>query len=228
MLWMLFILIAFLAGSIPFGLLIGRMKGIDIRDHGSKNIGATNVGRVLGRRYGWFCFALDVAKGAIPVLLAGAAAGILSMSWHDIPGIPQRDMWLWMTVAIAAVLGHMYSPFVAFKGGKGVATGFGAFAAMAPLTTLPAFGAIVVWYLTLRLTRFVSVSSMAAVVSMPVLYVLVLIVPEGLGLREAVAHGLPVLIVLIAIAALVIFKHRGNISRLRRGEEPKVGRMKRS
>lgn len=224
MAWTLFILIAFVAGSIPFGLFIGRMKGIDIREHGSKNIGATNVGRVLGRPYGALCFVLDAAKGAIPVLLAGQQAALLSMMWRDIQQITQQHMWLWMAVAIAAVLGHMFSPFVRFKGGKGVATGFGAFAAMAPLLTFPAFGAIVVWYATLRFTKYVSVASMTAAASMPVLYVLVLIPPDGREIGAAIAHGSPVLVVLVAVAALLVYKHRTNIVRLTRGEEPKVGR----
>lgn len=224
MTWLLFILIAFIAGSIPFGLFIGWMKGIDIREHGSKNIGATNVGRVLGSSYGALCFVLDVTKGAVPVLLAGQSAGVLSMMWRDIAEITQQEMWQWMAVAIAAVLGHMYSPFVKFRGGKGVATGFGAFAAMAPLLMFPAFGALVVWYAMLRITKYVSVASMTAVVSIPVLYVLVLIPPDGENVGPAIAHGSPVLIVLIAMAALVIYKHRTNLARLRRGEEPKAGR----
>jgi len=224
MLWSFFILMAFIAGSIPFGLLIGRLKGIDIREHGSKNIGATNVVRVLGKPLGALCFVLDVGKGAIPVLAAGANMDILSMRWRDIPTITQSEMLLWMAVAIAAVLGHMYSPFVRFKGGKGVATGFGAFAAMAPLLMFPAFGGLVVWYTVLRITKYVSVASMVAVSSIPVLYLLVLIPPDGRNIAPVLLHGSPVLIVLILLAALVIFKHRTNITRLRRGEEPKVGR----
>lgn len=228
MAWPLFILIAFAAGSIPFGLLIGRMKGVDIREHGSKNIGATNVGRVLGKPYGALCFALDAAKGAGPVLLAGQSAGVLSMMWRDIPQMTQQQMWLWMAVAIAAVLGHMFSPFVKFKGGKGVATGFGAFVAMAPLLTFPAFAALVVWYAMLRITKYVSVASMTAAVSLPVLYVLMLIPPDGQRVGEAIAHGSPVLIVLVTVGVMLIYKHRGNIARLRRGEEPKVGRNSRA
>jgi acyl phosphate:glycerol-3-phosphate acyltransferase len=228
MAWPFFILIAFLAGSIPFGLLIGRMKGIDIREHGSKNIGATNVGRVLGRPYGGLCFVLDAAKGAVPVLLTGYQVGILSMSRRSISEITQQEMWLWMAVAIAAVIGHMYSPFVRFKGGKGVATGFGALAAMAPLLTFPAFGALVVWYATLRVTKYVSVASMTAAASLPVLFVLVMIPPDGQEVGAAIAHGSPVLIVLVVMAGLVIYKHRANIARLRRGEEPKAGRSARS
>jgi acyl phosphate:glycerol-3-phosphate acyltransferase len=228
MAWLIFILMAFAAGSIPFGLLIGRAMGIDIRQHGSKNIGATNVGRVLGKRLGALCFALDVAKGAIPVLAAGYWAELLSMSWRDIPEMTHQQMWLWIAVAVAAMLGHIFSPFVGFKGGKGVATGFGAFAAMAPLLTFPTLSGLVVWYAVLRLTKYVSVASMTAAVSIPVLFVLVLIPPDGRNVGPAIAHGWPILLVLSAVAALVIYKHRGNIARLRKGEEPKVGRGSRT
>jgi glycerol-3-phosphate acyltransferase PlsY len=220
MTWLTCILAAYLSGSIPFGVLIARGRGIDIRAHGSRNIGATNVGRVLGRRFGMLCFVLDVLKGALPVLAAGYLCGVLGRSASS---LSQVQMWLWLAVAVAAVLGHMYSPFIGFRGGKGVATAFGTMAAMWALLTIPALAAIVVWYGVIRLTRYVSVASMLAALSLPLGYLVSLIPNTGSDILTALVHGSPPLIVTTAMAGLVIFKHRGNIARLRRGEEPRIG-----
>ena len=127
----LFIPAAFLCGSIPFGMLIARARGIDIRAHGSGNIGATNVGRVLGRTWGVAVFALDVCKGLAPVLVAGAALGTLG---HI--AAPARDAWLVLATAAAAILGHVFCPWLRFKGGKGVATSLGALAGVFPVLTI--------------------------------------------------------------------------------------------
>jgi glycerol-3-phosphate acyltransferase PlsY len=220
MVWLILIIVAYIAGSIPFGLLIGRMRGIDIRQHGSKNIGATNVGRVLGRKWGMLCFILDAAKGAVPVLVAGAMTGVLGRS---LPETTQAELWLWIGVAAAAVIGHMASVFIGLKGGKGVATAFGALVAMWPLLTIPSLVAIVVWYTALRLTKYVSIASMAAAVSLPIGSALAAVPPDTRNVGEALAHALPLLVVTTALALLVIYRHRGNIARLRRGEEPKHG-----
>jgi len=220
MIWLPLIFAAYLAGSIPFGLIIGRFCGIDIREHGSKNIGATNVGRVLGRKCGGLCFALDVAKGAIPVLVAGGVTGVLGQPLKE---TTQAEMWLWLAVAAAAVVGHMASVFIGFKGGKGVATAFGALGVMWPLLTLPALVALVVWYTALRLTRYVSVASMVAAVSLPIGTALAAVPPDMSNVGEALIHASPLLIVTGVLAVLVVYRHRGNIARLRRGEEPKHG-----
>ena len=220
MFWTLCIVLAYLAGSIPFGLIIGRMRGIDIREHGSRNIGATNVGRVLGRTYGGLCFVLDVAKGAIPVVVAGVIAGVLG---RDAEAVTQVEMWLWLAVAAAAVVGHMASVFIGFRGGKGVATAFGSLAAMWPLLSVPALVAIVVWYLTLQITRYVSLASMVAAVSLPVAAAAMAVWSGGDHAGEALAHRAPLLLVTGALAALVVYRHRGNIARLFSGDEPKKG-----
>ena len=138
--WAAAIPIGFLIGSIPFGFIIGRIKGIDVREHGSGNIGATNVGRVLGRRLGAICFALDLFKGLAPTLGAGLAAGVVGGY-----GIGSADAWWWLAVMVSPVLGHMYSPWIGFRGGKGVATGLGALLGVAPILTGPALGALAVW-----------------------------------------------------------------------------------
>lgn len=222
--WFLCILAAYLCGSIPFGVLIARSRGVDIRAHGSKNIGATNVGRVLGKRFGVLCFALDFLKGAAPVVAAGAINGTLD---RKAEALSAQQMWLWLAVAAAAVLGHMYSVFLRFGGGKGVATGFGAIGGMYSLLTWPALAAIVVWYLVLRTTRYVSLASMAAVLSLPVSYLVSVIPPRAMDQPFAqtwphLLHAYPPLVGTLAIALLVVWKHRGNIARLRRGEEPRI------
>ncbi|MHC4711631.1 MAG: glycerol-3-phosphate acyltransferase [Planctomycetota bacterium] len=152
--WIVCIVGAYLIGSIPFGVLIGRVRGVDILQHGSKNPGATNVARLLGRPLGAVCFVLDMGKGAGPVLVAGSIFNLLGRRPAsldpEVAVLSQTEMWLWLAVACAAIAGHMCSPFLAFRGGKGVATGFGAMVAMWPVLTFPALGAIVVWYGVLR------------------------------------------------------------------------------
>ena len=220
LLWIISILAAYLIGSIPFGLLIGKARGIEIRAHGSENIGATNVGRVLGRKFGVLCFLLDTMKGAIPVLAAGFAGGVINM---EPAALSQGQMWLWLAVAAATVTGHMASIFLGFAGGKGVATGFGAALAMWSLLTFPALGALVVWYAMMRLMRYVSLASMSAAVSLPAWYLVRCIPPSGENILGSIIHASPPLIVTTALALLILWRHRANIARLRRGEEPKVG-----
>lgn len=221
--WPICIIGAYLVGSIPFGVIIGRIRGVDVRDHGSKNIGATNVSRLLGRKYGVLCFLLDVSKGAIPTFVAGVMNGLIN---PDEP-LKQHQMWLWMAVAIAAVLGHMFSIFLKFRGGKGVATGFGSLAAMWSLMTIPAFVALVVWYFTLRMTKYVAVASMLAAVSLPLIYLLTLIPNDGRVIAKNLLDASPPFFVTGVLAVLIVFQHRSNIARLQRGEEPKVAGRKR-
>ena len=223
--WPLCILAAYLIGSIPFGVLIARSKGINIREHGSKNIGATNVGRVLGRKFGILCFVLDFLKGAIPVIAAGMINGTLAKRAE---ALTPQEMWLWMAVAAAAVAGHMFSIFLRFAGGKGVATGFGAIAGMYSLLTWPAVAAIVVWYLVARMTKYVSLASMTAVLTLPVSYLLSVIPPGAMDQPFAqtwqhLLHAYPPFVGTLAIALMVVWKHRTNIGRLRQGTEPKIG-----
>ena len=193
--WWAAIAIAFISGSTPFGVMIARSRGIDILKEGSGNPGATNVGRVLGRRFGIACFLLDACKGAAPVLLSGWLAGLLG---RDAGQMASPAAWGWMAVAVAAILGHCFSPFLRFRGGKGVATGFGAVLAMWPILTIPAIAAFLVWGVVLGLTRFMSLASMIGAIVLPST-VLAMAVGTGDG----------------AV--------RGNIARLRRGEESSVG-----
>lgn len=223
--WLAIIIGGYFVGAIPFGVLIGRARGVNIREHGSKNIGATNVRRVLGKPLGYLCFALDMAKGAGPVLTAGMVFSLFGQTGEP---LPQADMWLWMATACAAVLGHMFSPFLRFGGGKGVATGFGALLAMWPLLTLPALVALVVWCVVVRVTRYVAVASMAAAVSLPVSYVIATLARHATDRPIGESMGIftdasPPLIVTLVLAILIVYKHRANLQRLRRGEEPRAG-----
>ncbi len=223
------IAIAFLAGSIPFGLLIGKARGIDIRQHGSKNIGSTNCGRVLGTRFGVACFVLDFLKGLLPTLGAGLALGTLGRL-----DVPIAAACAWLAVVLAAVLGHMFSPWVGFKGGKGVATGFGALMGVWPVLTIPAIGALLVWFVLVKTTRYMGLSSCVAALTLPIGAAAFGPLAAVLGLEGW--KGLPSLLetpgswpfwphlgLVSGLAALVVFKHRGNLKRMLDGTELRLG-----
>lgn len=219
-LWASCIVGAYLAGAIPFGLLIGFAKGIDLRAHGSKNIGATNAGRVLGRHWGFVCFALDVAKGAAPVAVAGWLTGAMTRSPQ-----PLTEALLWIGVAAAAVVGHMHSVFINFKGGKGVATGFGVLLGLYGYLTWPVLIALAVWLIVVRVTHYVSVSSCVAAATIPVsllAFSLAGTADRGLSPAASVREAWPFLALSAFLAVLVIWKHRANFARLRAGTESKV------
>lgn len=218
-LWAGILVVAFVCGSVPFGLLAGFLRGVDIRQHGSKNIGATNAVRVLGRPVGYVVFVLDVLKGTAPVLVAGWLLGALGGVAPD-----AVVMWKWLAVAMSAVLGHVFSPWVGFNGGKGVATGFGVLLGVYPLVTFAALGAFVLWVVVVRLSRYVSLGSIAAAAGLPVLVLASPVVLGWVGMGGGgIAPVLPAAVVTGVLGVLVIFKHRGNIRRLVAGSESKVG-----
>jgi len=194
---------AYLCGSIPFGLLIGKLKGIDIRRHGSGNIGATNVTRVIGKGWGKLCFALDFLKGCLPVLalvVLTGQTGCLKDQYGILP----------CAAALAAVCGHVYPVWIGFKGGKGVSTAAGAILALSPL---PLLTALAVWVAVFYISRYVSLASILAAAFLPAacwLYGL-----AGIG-RKASATELGLLVLL---AVLTILKHASNIKRLCNGTE---------
>lgn len=187
---LLFILGAYLVGAIPFGVLVARARGVDIMKVGSGNTGATNVWRTLGKGPGLVVFALDVAKGLIPAAFATQHFG-------------RADVGLGM--GLVAVLGHSFSPFLKFKGGKGIATGLGALIGSAPMVALCGFATFMV---VLLATRYVSLGSMVAAASL-------LVWGWIFGSKPLVMAGLAV------IATFVIVRHRPNIVRLREGTESK-------
>ena len=191
----LWLLAAYVLGATPTSYLAGRLGGgggggIDLREHGSRNLGATNVYRLLGWKYAIPVGLLDVAKGALPVVLFGR--------WAHGPA------WLPVALGGAAVVGHMFSPYVRFKGGKGVATAAGMFVALAPVACLIA---VPVWGLCLWLTGYVSLSSIVTVLTFPV------------WVRLTVPAAPPTFWASVALAALIVFAHRANIRRLLAGTE---------
>jgi len=214
---LIFVASGFLVGSVPFALIIGLAKGTDIRTVGSKNPGATNLGRHLGFKWFVLCFLLDATKGLAPTLAFGLMTGAIGEL-----AIEPAHAFAWLAVMISPVLGHMFSPWIGFKGGKGVATGLGALLGVFPMLTIPAIGAFVVFGATLGLWRYVGLSSALAAGTLPVW-----VWYFGENFRRAVTQDQPpttwpYLVVSIGLAALVIYKHRGNISRVAQGTEPKI------
>ncbi len=210
--WPAWLAIALAGGSIPFGLIIARAKGIDIRSRGSGNIGATNVARVLGLRLGLLCFFLDLAKGLAPTLAYALSEGLLGQG-----ELQPSQAWLWMGVWIAPILGHMFSPFVRFRGGKGVATALGSMLGVYPYLTVPALIALGAWGLLVWRWRMVGVASCVAAMIIPAA------VLAGLGNSGSISAAMPFVIITGALGALVIFKHRKNLARTLAGTEPKFG-----
>ncbi len=192
----LLVAIAYAAGALPWGYLLGRWFGnVDLREHGSGGTGATNALRTLGWRVSLAVFALDVLKGFLPVV----AARLVGLS----------DWWI-AAIAVAAVVGHCWSPLIGFRGGKGVATGTGAAAAMYPpvLLAVPIIVAII-W-----LTRYVSLGSLLG-------SLLVSLALVGLGVAGLVQWGVPLGV--LAMTGIIVYQHQGNIRRLLSGTERRIG-----
>lgn len=187
---------AYLLGSVPFALIISRVfYRIDIREHGSGNVGATNVVRVLGKGPGLACFALDFGKGFVPTWLGG----YFGFPW-----------WAVLLLGVAAILGHSRSVFLRFTGGKSVATGAGVIVALAPWVGL---GALLIWAAVFGLSRIVSLGSIVAAASLPFLM---------LALHEP----MPYVAFATLVSLYVIVRHRSNIQRLLKGQEPRMGTKK--
>jgi glycerol-3-phosphate acyltransferase PlsY len=195
---------AYLLGSIPFGLLLGKLFGAaDVRKAGSGNIGATNVARVAGPLAGILTFLLDAAKGALAVLLAARLT---------------NDSALWMMIAgLCALVGHCFPIWLGFRGGKGVATAAGIFLVLCP----PAFlGAVILFFLVVLYWRFVSLASISAAAAMPLL----------IYFFWAPHHAPPYVVTFgsLAAALLIVYKHDANIQRLVQGDEPKFSLRKKA
>jgi len=190
----LFLLLGFCLGSLPFGHWVGLARGVDLRQQGSQNTGATNAGRILGRKWGYLVFVLDLFKGWIAVWLA--------IQWGSTDEVS-------IAAGVCAVLGHVFSPWLGFRGGKGVATSAGIFLALTPLITLILAG---LWMVFFWIWRMVSVASLAVATVFPVLVFWF-------------APGRPILQwVSVGIAGLVWVRHRGNLIRLMKGKENKFSK----
>lgn len=203
------IVLAYLIGSIPFGYLAGRINGIDLREHGSKNIGATNAVRVLGKKWGIPVFICDFLKGLLPLLAVKCWLG------GDVSDFSGAQIFQFLGVMLALILGHTYTCFLRFRGGKGVATTAGCLFAISPL-----MGgiAVLVWVLCMLLTRYVSLSSMVAGLAMVVVSTVEFVVCTP----EVQAHDWIIPGTIFLIFLLVVYKHRSNIGRLLNGTEPKA------
>ena len=216
-----FIAGAYLSGSIPFGWLIGKARGVDIRLHGSKNIGATNCGRVCGWPWGVMAFLLDVAKGFAPVYAAVLLAPGFMRDHIDPDCGGNKGLWLYITlVAAAPILGHLFPVWLRFKGGKAVATSLGVLLAM-PMLWYVALAAFGVWVLAVLATRYVSVASTAAALAMLGMYLY-------FEREKALDDYAAVTAFVLVVVAMVIWRHRSNYRRLLRGEENRLWGRKNS
>ena len=191
--------LAYLLGSIPTGLIVGRLRGVDVRKHGSGNVGATNVTRVVGKLPGLLVLGVDVAKGWIPVTWLSAQAVSL--------GAGLSPEVLRILLGVASVAGHIWNPFLQFRGGKGVATGLGV---LIGLDWRVGAGTTGVWLLAAFLTRYVSVASICAAMAAPFLLLV---------------FGKPTFWILggIGVSLAILWRHRPNILRLLHQEEHRIG-----
>ena len=206
MIWLAIVILCYLIGSFPSGYLVGKSQGVDIRQHGSGNIGATNVLRVMGKKFGYLVFLCDSLKGFLAVklgvLLAAAAGTGADATLAGVVG------------GICCIIGHNYTVWLGFKGGKGIATSIGVLLAIEPI--LIVMIVLLVWLAVFFIWQYVSLASISAALSLP-LAVLILF--------PLVAHGNYWVLVIfsIIVATLAVWRHRSNIDRLLQGKENRFG-----
>lgn len=208
-------LAAYLIAATPFGVLIARFKGVNLRTVGSGNVGATNVGRTVGKGWGYLCFFLDMTKGCVPTLLAGWLIGAITARP---PGTLQQGVWL--AVGAACVMGHVFPFWLKFHGGKGVATSLGVVLGMFPYFTYPGLAAFATWIVITLISRYVSLGSVLA--SLTFLVYFVALNALFLSWREVLALW-PLAIFAAVMTGLILVRHRANIHRLLNGTENKIG-----
>jgi len=197
---------AYVIGSTPTGMIIGRLKGVDPRREGSGNIGATNIARILGRRWGYICFVLDVAKGMLPVILVGIVFDGSSLVLYQ---------WAYIAAGMGAVLGHVFTFWLAFRGGKGVATALGVVIGIFPYFTWPGLTALAIWVVVTLVWRYVSLGSIIAALCFAPLFVIMNF--------NQLCELWPLGTFASAVVILILVKHRTNIRRLLSGTENKIG-----
>ena len=200
------LVIAYLLGSIPTGFLVAKARGIDIRTQGSGNIGATNVFRILGKTAGILVLLADAAKGWLAVSVVANWVG----GWSNPAASPVASEWLSLGAGVAAILGHNYTCWLHFKGGKGIATSAGVLVALVPAALLIVLG---IWIVVFAVSRYVSLASICAALALP--FAAWLHHESG-----------TIIIVTSALAALAIYKHKANIKRLMNGTENRIGTKK--
>jgi acyl phosphate:glycerol-3-phosphate acyltransferase len=204
-------LAGYLAGSIPFGMIIARAHGVDLRKTGSGNVGATNVGRVLGKKWGYACFLLDVAKGLLPAL---AAVLLVHPEPGQMPTSLQQAVWL--SAGLGAILGHVFTFWLGFRGGKGVATALGVVLGIYPYFTWAGLCAFAIWIAVTLVSRYVSLGSIVAAAAFLPLFAMF----NG----WQIGQYWPLAVFATAMMGLIVIRHRTNIRRLIDGTENKIGR----
>jgi glycerol-3-phosphate acyltransferase PlsY len=203
------IVVAYLLGSIPFGLIIAKAHGKDLRSIGSGNIGSTNVSRALGKKWAYVCFGFDVLKGFLPMQV-----GMLLIEKSPTVG----ELWLWLCVACAAVLGHIFPIYIKFKGGKGIATSLGVMLGLFPYYTICGVVSFTVWYICLKIWKYVSLGSIIGAIAFPVTLITTITVKSDWQF----VNLWPLVVVSITMTTLVILRHVENIKRLIEGSENRV------
>ncbi len=212
------LLAAYLIGSLPFGFWIAKLKGIDIRDHGSGNIGATNVFRNLGPRYGVLVLILDIAKGLLPVLIGSSV--ILEKIPIDPAVVNDKEAlegFVYVTLAISTIIGHNYTFWLGFKGGKGIATSAGALIPFLPEVLI---GSFIIWIVVFFTSRYVALASILAALSLPILTYLL----DHNYIFPDINSSLPVLLFGVLAGLMALWRHKSNIQRIIKGEEDKFRR----
>jgi glycerol-3-phosphate acyltransferase PlsY len=212
--FLIFLAAGYLVGAIPFGVLLAAAKGVNLRASGSGNVGATNVARAMGRPWGLLCFALDVAKGFLPVLVAGI---ILRAQASGLVLSPVRQ-GLWVAAGLGCIVGHVFPFWLKFRGGKGVATSLGVLLGVYPYFTWAGLIAFALWILLTWWSRYVSVGSIvSAVAFLPIFaavnYFLLDVNPLALWPLGSFA---------LAVVILILIRHRANLRRLLAGTENKI------
>ncbi|MEA3162599.1 MAG: acyl phosphate:glycerol-3-phosphate acyltransferase [Verrucomicrobiota bacterium] len=204
MTWLLIAVLSYFIGSIPSGYLVARSQGVDIRQHGSRNIGATNVLRVMGKKWGYLVFLCDSSKGFLAVKLGFLIAA------HSF----QSPVLGEVIAAIACILGHNYTLWLGFKGGKGIATSGGVILALFPIAVICCIA--IVWVVVFYSSKYVSLASIAAAVALP--FSVFLFVPKT-GTEFWVVFGFSLL-----VCVLAVWRHQSNIVRLMNGTETRFGK----
>ena len=202
------IALAYFLGSVPFGVLIAKAHGKDLRSIGSGNIGATNVARALGKKWAYVCFVLDCLKGLVPMLIAKLMISELTVG----------ALSLWLAVGCAVVAGHIFPVYLHFKGGKGVATSLGVILGLYPYYTIPGVTTLAVWVGVVLVWRYISLASITAAVAFPWSLIVAIVVFADWKFLEL----WPLIVVAMMMGLLVIVRHAENIKRLLEGSEAKV------
>jgi len=211
------LLAAYLMGTIPFGLIVSRLHGVDIRKQGSGNYGATNVGRVLGRRWGILVLLLDMGKAVVTLVATRWACGRFALPQAGATETAVDAVLL--GAGFCCVLGNTAPFYLGFKGGKGVATSLGVILGIWPLLTVAGLLAFLVWAVVTKVSGYVSLGSIVAAVALPALFATV-----AWWRGEDIGRHWPLLLLTVALAVVVVIRHRANIGRLLAGTEPRKGK----